>query len=213
MALACSKLTELFDNSSGSVWGRVTVGQGLMLVGVRREHSSLFDRLTGGISNREEYKRNQDRVNLAAQDIIDKTLPDNAVIISSMPYPTQDRYELELGMRPLFWWPVSTQVREAVIFRRMAVMTLYNPVFLIDRLRRAGFDVESNGAGMIGISKAYGQGRMKLIGLTYIYDLIQKHLFSEETVVAMIKRAVGSVEEAGIQQTTLVSLDFDFIFQ
>src|ERR1035441_2005331 len=213
MALACSKLTELFDNSSGSVWGRVTVGQGLMLVGVRREHSSLFDRLTGGISNREEYKRNQDRVNLAAQDIVDKTLPDNTFIISSMPYPAQDRYELELGMRPLFWWPVSTQVREAVIFRRMAVMTLYNPVFLIDRLRRAGFDVESKGAGMIGISKACGQGRMKLIGLTYIYDLIQKHLFSEETVVAMIKRAVGSVERANINQTSYVGLDFDFVFQ
>jgi hypothetical protein len=213
MALACSKLMELFDNSSGTVWGRVMVGHGLMLVGVRRELPSLFDRLTGGISDREEYKRNQDRVALAAHNIVDKTLPGNTVIVGSMPYPTQHRYELELGMRPLFWWPLSTQVREAVIFRRMAVMTLYNPAFLIRGLRNAGLDVESKGAGMIGISKAYGRGHIKLIGVPYIYDLIQKHLFSEETVIAMIKRAVGSVEEAGVQQTSWASINFDFIFE
>jgi hypothetical protein len=57
-------------------------------------------------------------------------------------YPAEGRYELGLKMRPLFWWPLSTEVREAIIFKRMAVLTLYNPAFLIKALREAGFDVQ-----------------------------------------------------------------------
>ena len=143
---------------------------------------------------------------------MDNDLPDNGLIIGSMFYPGEGRYELALKMRPLFWWPLSAKVREAITFKRMAVMTIYNPAFLIKDLREAGFDVEFKKGAGLNVSKPYGAGRMHLTGMDYLYELIQTHLFSEETIVTMIKKSVEKVEKAQIKQTTYVNLDYDFVF-
>ena len=170
--------------------------------------------MTKGTPNEGElYKRNLNRIPLLAREIVDKNLPDNGLIIGSMFYPGQGRYELALKMRPLFWWPVSAEVREAIIFKLMGVMTVYNPAFLIKDLREAGFDVEFKKGNGLHVTKKYGVGRMHLVGMSYLYELIQTHLFSEETIVTMLKKMVEKIEKAKITQTTYVDLDFDFVFQ
>jgi len=54
---------------------------------------------------------------------------------------------------------------------------------------------------------------MHVVGMTYLYELIQTHLFTEETIVTMLQKSVEKIEKARIKQTTYVSLDFDFVFQ
>jgi hypothetical protein len=214
MSLASAKLETLFTQSSADDWGHVQVGRGLLLIGIRFEECSWADQVTKGTPNEGElYKRNLNRIPLLAREIVDKNLPDNGLIIGSMFYPGQGRYELALKMRPLFWWPVSAEVREAIIFKLMGVMTVYNPAFLIKDLREAGFDVEFKKGNGLHVTKKYGVGRMHLVGMSYLYELIQTHLFSEETIVTMLKKMVEKIEKAKITQTTYVDLDFDFVFQ
>ena len=95
----------------------------------------------------------------------------------------------------------------------MAVMTLYNPAFLINDLRCIGLNVEFKKDGGIFISKRYGEGHLKFVGVDYLYEMIQTHLFSEETIVSLVRKSVEQAENAKINKTTYVDLDFDFAFQ
>ena len=214
MSLAFAKLEKLYSKSSADEWGNVQIGRGLLLIGVRFEESSWEEQVTKGPPNEGDiYRRNMDRIPLLARKIVDKNLPDNGLLIDSMFYPAKGRYELGLKMRPLFWWPGRVEVREAIIFKKIAVMTLYNPAFLIKALREVGFDVEFKKGNGLHVTKKYGTGRLHVVGMSYLYELIQTHLFTEETIVTMLKKSVERVEKAKIKQTTYVDLDFDFVFQ
>jgi hypothetical protein len=214
MSLAFAKLERLYSKSPSDEWGYVQVGRGLLLIGVRFEKSSWTEQAIKGLPNEGgTYKRNMDRIPLLAREIVDKNLPDNGVLIGTMFYPAKGRYELGLKMRPVFWWPLSAEVRQAIIFKKMVVMTLYNPAFLIKALREAGFDVEFKNENVLHVTKKYGIGRMHIVGMSYLYELIQTHLFTEETIVTMLRKSVEKVEKAKIKQTTCVDLDFDFVFQ
>ena len=92
-------------------------------------------------------------------------------------------------------------------------MTFYNPAFLIRALREAGFDVQFKKGNGLQVSKKYGAGHLHIVGVSYLYELIQTHLFSEETIVTMLKKSVEKIEKAQIRQTTYVDLDYDFVFQ
>ena len=214
MSLAPAKLERLFNKSSADDWGHVQVGRGLFLIGIKFEDCSWADQVTKGPPNEgAAYKQNLNRVKLQAREIVNNNLPDNGLIIGSMFYPGEGRYELGLKMRPLFWWPLSAEVREAIIFKRMWIMTLYNPAFLIKALRESGFDVLFKKSGGLQVSKKFGAGHMHIVGVSYLYEMIQTHLFSEETIVTMLKKSVEKVEKAKIKKTTYVDLDFDFAFQ
>ena len=89
----------------------------------------------------------------------------------------------------------------------MAVMTLYNPVFLISDLRRIGLDVQFKKSGGIHVSKKYGGSHLKFVGIGYLYEMIQTHLVGEDTVVALLQKSIETVEKAGLKQTTRVNLD------
>lgn len=214
MSLAFAKLEKLYGKSSADEWGHVRVGRGLLLVGIKTEKSRWADQVTEGQTNEGDvYKRNLNRIPLLARKVVDRNLPDNGLIIGSMLYPAGGRYQLALKMRPLFWWPLSAEVREAIVFKRMAVMTLYNPAFLIKALREAGFDVAFKSGNGLHVTKKYGIGSLQVVGMSYLYELIQTHLFSEETIVTMLQRSVDKLEKAKVKQTTYVDLDFDFVFQ
>jgi hypothetical protein len=214
MSLPFAKLDQLFKESSKNEWGHVRVGQGLMLIGIRCDESSWADQVVESSTDCiKVYERNLAQIPSLAVGIVDKNLPDNGLIVGSMFYPAKGRYELELKMRPLFWWHLGTETREAIIFKRMVVMTLYNPAFLSKALREAGFDAQFHKKGGLKIFKKYGIGQLQIIGINYLYKLVQTHLLSEETIVTMIQKSVEKVEKAKIKQTTCVSIDFDFRFQ
>ena len=215
MNLACSKLEKLFNKSSENIWGQVRVGRGLLLIGIKFEDSSLVSWVTKQPANEgdEVYKKNLERMRMGAREIVNKNLADNGCKIDWMLYRPKKRYQLQFRMRPLFWWPLSMEVREALIFKRMAVMTLYNPAFLINALRHIGFDVQFKKEGSIEISKKNSAIFLKLVGVNYLYEMIQTNLFSEETIITMIQKFVEGVEKANIKQATYVDLDSDFVFQ
>jgi hypothetical protein len=214
MSLSFPKLDKLFKASSEDNWGNVQVGRGLLLIGVRSRDTSWAEQVDKVPENEGEiYKCNMDRIPRQAQVIVDKDLSDNSLIIDSMFYPAKGRYELELKMRPLFWWPLSLETREAIAFQKMRVMTLYNPAFFIKALREAGFDVESNKGSDLHVTRKYRNGCLKIVGMRYLYKLLQTHLFKEETIVKMLQKAVQKVEKVQIKQSTYVALDFDFAFQ
>ena len=92
MTLACSRLEDLFDGSTPGVWGQTKAGKGLLLIGIKSEDSSLVSRVTNQAANHgEDYKMNLGRVLMEARGIVDKSLPDNGLIIDSMPYRTKRR--------------------------------------------------------------------------------------------------------------------------
>jgi hypothetical protein len=95
MTLACSKLAKLFNKSSPDTWGEAKVGRGLLIIGIKFEDSSFCSQVTKGPANDGGvYKKNLERVPMAAREIVNKSLPDNGILIDSMFYPAKGRYEL-----------------------------------------------------------------------------------------------------------------------
>ncbi|MBE0542414.1 MAG: hypothetical protein IH623_13665 [Verrucomicrobia bacterium] len=205
-----SKVEELYRSPAKLSMERIKADRGLLVIGIRLKGESLFSRLAG----KHHSKRNLDRLRITedAREIVDLALKDNSLRFGWLPYPAQGRYSLSLGMRPLFWWSLETEIIEALLFRRFAVMTLYNPVFLIDDLRRCGIEVEALKEGGIRIWKKSGDKEFRIFGIPYFLELVQAHLFADSAVVALIQKMVESAERADFKQPATVNLDLQFLF-
>jgi hypothetical protein len=206
-----AKLGELYAHCSKAGWGYLKADRGLLLVGIPRDGETLYARLTAKLAAKRTFKRL--RINEAARTIVDKALPDNSIRIDWVHYRARQRYVLESEMRPLFWWPLPLGVIEALLFKHFAVMTLYNPAFLIADLRSAGVEVTSNEGGAIRIWKQAGEKRFEVCGISYFLRLVQSELLSDKAIAAVIQHMVQSAEAAGFQRSATVSLDLNFLFE
>ncbi len=203
-----SKVADLYRQTVRVAIGSIKADRGLLLVGIRLKGNTLYSRLTSKLSK----KRVVDRLynTQFIRRITDRSLKDYRPRFDWLPYPTNGRYSLLLGMRPLFWWPMEAEVIEALLFREFAVMTLYNPVFLIDDLRRGGIEIEAGINGELQIIKRMGDTELRAYGVPYVLKLIQTHLLSDSSAVALIYKFFEAIEKSDLQQPVAVTLDLRF---
>jgi len=207
------KLKELYDQSSIGKWGSIKVDRGLLLVGIRFKEMPLYSQLRGEpIDTGANFQRNLETLKSPTAEIIDKSLPQNFILTSWILYPAEGRYFLPFGMRPLFFWPLDAAVRKSIIFQEMRVMTLYNPVFLINDLRQIGLEVEFGKDMEFKIVKKNGEKRVECLGMGYFIGAIRTQFLADTGVVTMIQLAIEKVEKEGFKEPTHISLDFDFLY-
>jgi hypothetical protein len=204
-------LNELFNGSSIGKWGNIKVDRGLLLVGIKSEKMPLYAQLKGEtLMEENSFKQNLETMKEPLFEILDRQLPNNSAIPSWILYPTNGRYVLPFGMKPFVWWPLDAALRKAIIFQKFRVMTIYNPAFLIDELKRNGFDVQFEKDGKMKIIKAIGEKRYEFLGMDYFFGAIRTQFFSDASIVSFIRLAYEKMEAENFKQPTRVNLDFDF---
>ncbi len=204
------KLAELHNHCSVKGCAYVHADRGLLLIGFPRTGQTLYPRLTANIPGKATFKRL--RIDEAAKALVDKSLPDNSLRIDWVHYRARQRYELERDMPPLAWWPLPSSVIEALLFKKLAVMTLYNPAFLLARLRSAGLQVTSTREGAITIEKQSKEKRLKIEGIPYFLRLVQCYLLSDTTLSTLITQMASTLESADLGRPGTVHWNLDFLF-
>jgi hypothetical protein len=212
MHLLETGLKELFNNASIGKWGNIKVDRGLLLVGIKSEVTPLYLQLKGEtLIDENSFKQNLESLKEPLDGIFDKQLPNNFMIPSWILYPANGRYTLPFGMKPFVWWPLDATLRNAIIFQKFRVMTLYNPAFLIDELNRHGFDVQFGKDREMKIIKTIGEKRFEFSGMSYFIGAIRTQFFSDSSIVNFVRMAVEKIEAENFKQPTYISLDFDFL--
>jgi hypothetical protein len=198
------KLKEVFDKSASQTWEGVKADRGFAIVGARLHGSSLFTRLTTGVP---EFNKSLPEFAVVIQD---KKLSDNSIRISRLLYHSESRYKLLVGMRPVFWWPISEELREALVFKKFVAVTFYNSAFLIEDLRKAGIEVSVASNHVVQVRKTTAKIKSEISDIGYFIDMVQDYLFSDSLVVDILTNYFDAVEKADLNKSIKVQWDFDF---
>jgi hypothetical protein len=205
------KLSELAKISNTTRFRCVKADRELLLAGLKLRESTLLRTLLNGSGTKLAPKLEGTQEN--AKEIIAPTLPDNRLIIGRILYGGDERYELVAGMRPILWWPLSRQIVEALIFRRLIVLTLFNPAFLIDDLRKRGFVVDAQKGTSLAVAKPFRNASLKLSGFNYFLRLVQQYLLSEAAVIGMVNNSVSTLEARRFPMPAHIDLAYEWEFQ
>lgn len=176
------------------------VGDGLLLVGIReRRNRDLGSRLL----NNDGYSDGlTDDLNRQVRGIVASDSAENSIVVGGV--------DLTLlpGATPHFWWDVDQDFLRSIYFRKTVVATVYNPAFLVKKLRNAGLTVErSQSSWELRVSKELNGQSAVLEGFRYFTDLITKHLVREETVVEMLVGTMDRLEAEKSDSNRRVELD------
>jgi hypothetical protein len=205
------KLEALCKRANTSSFEVERVSNGLLLMGIRHRRRTLASRFLGKSSV--EWNAKLDGVEESVEQLTSPDLPDNQIWLHTF-NATQDEYELLPGTQPLFMWPLDTQYVEELIFGTLTVLSVYNPVYLIDKLRAEGFEVRASGGPReLTIHRQLGNGMFSFGGVEYFIQLITKHLYSEEAVVYMLTSIYTEAKEKGIDPGTIVRLNIQQHFE
>ena len=180
---------------------------GLAFVGLKIRGKTMCNRLCGKPPSTEKSF-------LKALDVfkavVDKSIPDNSLRIGWLNFPSKDRYRLPTGATPIFWWPVSRELREAMIFRKFMVMTLFNPAHFIKALRDTGIDVKVDARGNLGISKNIQGQHVIWQGCGYLLSLMQHYMIPAVAVAQSVQLSFQKMEEAKLAGGSVVLWHVDF---
>jgi len=159
----------------------VKIGDGLLLAGLLVERGKpLSERLLTKTPISEIIAPAIDLPQRAAE-IMNQSRSDNRLAVGSI--DTRATW----GSLPLFWWHLDTNILEKLYFHELLIMSLYNSVFLAEKLRRAGFIVaeEKKESGVdLQVSITRDGVTAKIENFHHFERLISHQLMKEETVVS-----------------------------
>lgn len=192
MRMAIDELRALSEQLKTSLVAYQQVGDSLVLCGIVDRKRSLYSRLLARSSV--GWGRNLNDTPRHALGIMKAGSDGNEILINDLQEPSPDS-PLPLGMTPFFWWPLDLDFIEKVLFSEVLIYTLYNPVRLLDRLRRDGYNVKHDPKNRkYEITKVVDGKRISLEGFGYFLGLIVHQLFSEESVAEMLEDTLRHAE-------------------
>ena len=101
------------------------------------------------------------------------------------------------GGLPLFWWPVDINFLEKLYFRELLVFSFYNPVHLVAKLRRAGFEVSDTHAQYPTVKKRLDDAIVEVENFKFFIISIQRYLMQEERIDEALARIAKEAEVRG----------------
>jgi len=204
------KLADVAARANTTRAAYIKADRGLLLMALRLRKRTLWS--TFAKAPKSSFLSKLDGLGKAPREIIDPALPNNSVTIGWLLYPPKERYSLMVGMRPIAWWSLPKDVLESLIFRRLAVMTLYNPAFLIKDLRDLGYAVQCDPDATLTVTKPFRGASLLLAGFDYYRLLIQRYLLPETAVLAMLANSLAAIEAKEFPMPATIALDFRFEF-
>ncbi|WP_421774630.1 hypothetical protein [Gracilimonas sp.] len=161
------------------------IDQGLLLFGFKNQKRSLFSKFLNPVSK--NYLKIMDNYADEVLSIMKKDSSHNYLFLYEPFKP--DEYFLEPGMIPLFHWPLDIELIRALIFKNINLISTYNPVNLIEKLKEKGFDINEDSNSKYGfyITKKLDNNRFaKIEGFFHLLRLIGAHFFSEDSILEML---------------------------
>jgi hypothetical protein len=112
------------------------------------------------------------------------------------------------GMVPVFWWPIDLELAKEIYFRRVAVVTVFNPAPIIRRLRVEGFEISRVGKSRrYKVTKRIGDLRLEIGDLDYFTRMVQDSLLGEDAIVELFRRVAAIAASGRVEPFTRIDLD------
>jgi hypothetical protein len=181
-----TNVQRVLENASPHRIRHELIGKGLLVLSLQ---------LTGSMYERELGKRKFDATKVldgvphAALKIMNAGANDNSLTMSPIGFSSDGNQPAMMpGSAPIFWWPVKERHRKDFIFGRTLLIGLYNPSFLIARLKERGFQ--------LGLDERYwvkrafrrlDDGRsVTLQNISFFQKMACSHFLDEDSIEIMI---------------------------
>lgn len=131
-----------------------------------------------------------------ATQLIKPDSNNNSIILGQLLYDPDFSDKNTPGTAPLFWCPLNIDLLKKLYFLEFHVMSLYNPIHLINDVEALGFIVESkyadntNTKGRIHIIKDF------YLFISYIINHLQTESFVVDSLTEAVKKAGGSQDKS-----------------
>lgn len=163
------------------------VGEGLLIVGIKNSKQTLSKRFI------QDYKSKITRLpkNLPQHtlEIMDRKSTGNSIHLGSIDFSYLP------GATPIFWWPTDIDFIRKIFFHEVMLITLFNPVHFIRKIKKEGCEIEKIKDGRsFKVTKTFGEKRMTFEEFDYYLYLIQNHFMKEEAVVDIIRWLLKKAE-------------------
>lgn len=137
-----------------------------------------------------------------AMEIMDPERPDNALVVGSAGGGVKGLSASFAGLPPV-WWPMDDAALEEVLFGKVLLVTLYNPVHLRRAMEARGlFAVEGQDV-LVGTV----DGRaVQLEAFSHFDRLIQSEFMSMDSVLDMIDATFAVAREKGLEGGVRMSI-------
>jgi hypothetical protein len=180
------------------------IGDGLLLMGIKTAKRSLAGKLMG--RRWENWNGKMHGLEEEVQRLLDKESAENEIWSWYFNDPTSE-YQLTPGAVPLFWWPLDVDVIKAIVFHEALVLSFYNPVHLVTKLRDAGFKVKLLGGRRgIKVEKAIGDNILAVENFDYFTNLVTGKFFDEQAVVESLISLSEKAESKGVPPYTKIEM-------
>lgn len=151
-------------------------GKGLLLVGMEHENDNLSSKILEDLKFEPE-KRIIDKT----QNLFDEGSDENFFILKNLDF------NFFRGATPLFWWPLDQEFIKKIFFYNQSVITIYNPIHFVKKLRNIGFSIDINlEKKALTVKKDYEDGEIEIKNFGYFINAIQKHLLKEEKAIEIL---------------------------
>ena len=162
----------------------IQVSEGLAFISLKSRKTSLYNNIFHkdftkyGVN--EEFK---DIYVEAAKKLIKKDSDNNGIILGQLLYNPDLTDKNTPGTVPLFWHPIDSKVLKQMYFLNTIVISLFNPVHLIEEIEKLGYFVESKYSNKKreDIKPTKGIDRFDLF-ISYIINFLMTESFVLESV-------------------------------
>lgn len=176
----------------------IKVSSGLSFCCIKFRKASVYHRI---------FKRGntiQKRVAEAANEITSNALAlmksgskNNSLILDQLLYDAGFAAKCVPGTVPLFWHPLNSKLLNSIYFTDCIILSLFNPIHLIDEVENLGFLVESNYVAKPNEEKKELKKGIK--GFDFFINYITGYLLTESFVTDSLN-SVDYISKSGLTQ-------------
>lgn len=173
-------------------------GEGLLFVGVRGNKRKS---LAGRLMSKGRNFTGLENVPKHTMQIIDTDAADNALYVDSIDVT------ILTGGTPLAFWPVDMDFLRDIYFQKVAIVVIYNPIYLLSKLEKKGFKVsKDHGGKKYVIKKKFHGHELKIGNFEYFLRVVHKHLLTETAVIEIAESVIEEVEQEDISPNSRLDL-------
>jgi hypothetical protein len=171
------------------------LGDGLLLAAVRLgDRHALAKNLTRKGRNPSRVVAGMEKEVLS---IVKDGAADNALWLG--PPRTNHGYpQFHAAMTPLPLWSISPEVRRALVFGEVLMVSAFNPAHFHERLRQIGYKLElGEKCQLRRATRPMGMHRQLIENSNYFYDIITEYFMSEDDILEILEKTADIAKSRG----------------
>ncbi len=181
------------------------VDDGLLFIGARLTQEKLSQRLFDNPKNTE--KSDNEKLTKHVCSILDPESDKNETMSGSIHYNKEGKINTLMGVKPIFWSDLPVDCLKQIYFYKLALITIYNPIFFGREMNKRGFHIEFvESFNKKCLVKRIGERQMIMENMGYYFSLIINHLVDEATVLKIMDTI--SLESENFTDSTKIETHF-----